>query len=198
MALTRKLLKGMGLTDEQIDSVIDAHTETVDALKAQVAQYKADADKLAEVQKQMDEGKDWKAEHDKLKKQLDDFKAEVASKETLTAKQAAYRALLAAEHIPEKYHDRIVKMTDFSEVELDGEKIKDEAAVRKGIKNEWSEFVGIDETRGANVETPPRNVGGAKLTKDQIMAIKDTAERQKAIADNPEAFGLNFNNGSDR
>ena len=36
MALTRKLLKGMGLTDEQVDTIIEAHTDTVDGLKEQV------------------------------------------------------------------------------------------------------------------------------------------------------------------
>lgn len=34
MALTRKLLKGMGLTEEQMDTIIEAHTDTVDGLKA--------------------------------------------------------------------------------------------------------------------------------------------------------------------
>ena len=43
MALTRKLLKGMGLTDEQVDTIIEAHTDTVDGLKADVSKYKADA-----------------------------------------------------------------------------------------------------------------------------------------------------------
>ena len=32
MALTRKLLKGMGLTDEQVDTIIEAHADTVDGL----------------------------------------------------------------------------------------------------------------------------------------------------------------------
>ena len=33
MALSRKSLKAMGLTDEQVDSIIEMHTETVDGLK---------------------------------------------------------------------------------------------------------------------------------------------------------------------
>ena len=33
MAVTRKFLKGMGLTDEQVDTIIEAHSETVDGLK---------------------------------------------------------------------------------------------------------------------------------------------------------------------
>ena len=42
MALTRKLLKGMGLTDEQVDTIIEAHTDTVDGLKADVSKYEGD------------------------------------------------------------------------------------------------------------------------------------------------------------
>lgn len=33
MSITRKLLKGMGLTEEQVETIIEAHTETVTALK---------------------------------------------------------------------------------------------------------------------------------------------------------------------
>lgn len=50
MALTRRMLKAMGISDEQVDEIIAAHTETVDALKEQRDAYKADAEKLADVQ----------------------------------------------------------------------------------------------------------------------------------------------------
>lgn len=190
MALTRKLLKGMGLTEEQIDSVIDAHTETVDGLKEQIKTYKADADTLKDVQKELDDlknGKDWKAEYDKLDKSFKDYKAEVAGKETLEAKQAAYRKLLTAENIPVKFHDRIIKMTDFDAVEMDGDAIKDEAQQRGNIKSEWGEYVSTTETKGDKPDNPP--AGTNKMTKAEIMAIKDTAERQKAIAENLSLFG---------
>ena len=55
MALTRKLLKGMGLTDEQVDTIIEAHTDTVDGLKADVSKYKSDAEKLAGVEKALND-----------------------------------------------------------------------------------------------------------------------------------------------
>lgn len=192
MALTRKLLKGMGLTDEQIDSVIDAHTETVEALKTQITEYKADAEKLKDVQKQLDENGNWKAKHDTLKKAFDEYKAEVTGKETLAMKQKAYRALLSAENIPEKYHDRIVKMTDFDGMELDGEKLKDETAARKGIKDGWGEFVATNETHGARVETPPSNqpktLTRADIYKkdDHGRYVMNTEERQKALTEHPE------------
>lgn len=190
MALTRKLLKGMGLTEEQIDSVIDAHTETVDGLKEQIKTYKADADTLKDVQKELDDlknGKDWKAEYDKLDKSFKDYKAEIAGKEALEAKQAAYRKLLTAENIPVKFHDRIIKMTDFDAVEMDGDAIKDEAQQRGNIKTEWGEYVSTTETKGDKPDNPP--AGTNKMTKAEIMAIRDTAERQKAIAENLSLFG---------
>ena len=55
MAFTRKMLKAMGIEDEKIDQIIDAHSETVDALKADRDAYKEDAAKLAAVQKELDE-----------------------------------------------------------------------------------------------------------------------------------------------
>lgn len=55
MSITRKFLKAMGITDEQVESIIDAHTETTDALKLDVEKYKADVATLATVQKDLDE-----------------------------------------------------------------------------------------------------------------------------------------------
>ena len=55
MAFTRTFLKALGLTEEQVDSVVEAHTETVDGLKSQMAGYKADAEKLEGVQKELDD-----------------------------------------------------------------------------------------------------------------------------------------------
>lgn len=36
MALTRKMLKAMGIEDEKIDQIIDEHAESVNALKAKL------------------------------------------------------------------------------------------------------------------------------------------------------------------
>ncbi len=66
MALTRKSLKAMGLTDEQIDSVIEMHAETVEALKEQRDTYKADAEKLTEVQAELDAMKNVKTHRGRI------------------------------------------------------------------------------------------------------------------------------------
>ena len=54
MSLTRKFLKAMGIEDEKVDQIIEAHSETVDALKEERDGYKADAEKLPEVQRRLE------------------------------------------------------------------------------------------------------------------------------------------------
>ena len=80
MSLTRKMLKAMGIEEEKIDQIIEAHSETVDSLKADRDTYKEDAEKLKTVQKELDDlkakGDDgWKEKHDKLKGASDHIKA---------------------------------------------------------------------------------------------------------------------------
>ena len=43
MALTRKMLKAMGIEDEKIDQIIEAHTETTDPLTRERDVYSLDA-----------------------------------------------------------------------------------------------------------------------------------------------------------
>lgn len=175
MALTRKLLKAMGIEDEKIQEIIDAHVETVEALKAERDANKNAAEELATVQKDLETAKKQlaekdtdgsQAEYDKLKKEYDDYKAEVAAKETNAAKAAAYRALLAETGLKgDKLLDTIMKGVDLSKVELDGEKIKGAEELTKSIKTDWADYIGTVTDQGANVATPPANTGGADLSK---------------------------------
>ena len=194
MALTRKLLKGMGLTEEQMDTIIEAHTDTVDGLKTDLARYKADAEKLPGVQAELEnlkaKGDDgWKDKHDKIKKEFDDYKKEQMQKETKSAKESAYRELLKSAGISEKRLDSVLKVTDLSAVELleDG-KIKNADDLKKSIKEEWADFVVTTKQKGADTKDPPANNGGA-MSRDDIFKIRDASERQAAIAANLNLFG---------
>ena len=110
MALTRKYLKAMGIEDEKIDQIIDAHTETVDGLKADIAKYKGEAEKLPAVQKELDDlkaaGDDgWKEKHDTVKKEFDEYKADIAAKETKGAKEKAARAYFESKNIKDAIYN---------------------------------------------------------------------------------------------
>ena len=193
MALTRKLLKGMGLTEEQMDTIIEAHTDTVDGLKSDIAKYKASADKLPGVQAELDslkaKGDDgWKEKHDQVKKEFDDYKKAQTEKEAKAAKENAYRDLLKSAGINEKRIDAVLKVTDLSKVDMEDGKIKGADELSKSIKEEWADFIVTTKQKGADTKEPPANNGGT-LSKKEIMGIKDPTERQAAIAANLELFG---------
>lgn len=199
MSLTRKMLKAMGIEEEKIDQIIEAHSETVDSLKADRDSYKEDAEKLKDVQKELDDlkakGDDgWKEKHDRLKVEFDQYKNDVQAKETKAAKEAAYRAILKDANLSEKGIEKAIKYAEWDKIELDENgKLKGANDHIKAVREEWAEYVTTTTTTGAKTSTPPANTGGAKLTKAEIYAKDEhgryklsTAERQKALAENPE------------
>ena len=200
MALTRKMLKAMGIEEEKIDQIIEAHSETVDSLKADRDNYKKDADQLKSVRDELDElkakGDDgWKDKHDKLKGEFDTYKKDVEAKETHSKKEAAYRTILKDAGLSEKGIKKAVKYAEWDKIELEADgKLKGASDHIKSVKEEWAEYVTTTTTTGAKTSTPPANNGGKTgKTKEEIMAIRDPAVRQAEIAKNPEAFGLKFN-----
>ena len=195
MALTRKMLKGMGLTEDQIDTIIEAHTDTVNALKDERDKYKEDAEKLDGVQKELldlkNKGDDgFEKKYNDLKKEYDDYKAEQDAKATKAAVESAYKAMLKEAGISEKRIASVLRVTDLSEVKLDKDgKLKDKDKLVDDVKAEWADFIETSGTKGADTATPPKNNGG-KMTKDDILKIKDASERQQAMAENHELFGF--------
>ena len=74
MALSKALLKGMGLTEEQITAIIDGHMDSVKALQDEVKDAKQ---KTEDVQKELDTLREqgdggWK---EKYEKEHSDFEA---------------------------------------------------------------------------------------------------------------------------
>ena len=59
---TRNFLKALGLTDDQVNAIVEEHTSVTDALKkqrddakAEAEKFKADAEKLPDIQKEQAE-----------------------------------------------------------------------------------------------------------------------------------------------
>lgn len=163
MALTRKMLKAMGIEEEKIDQIIEAHTETVEGLKDKAEQYKADAEKLPGVQRELDDLKAASGDDGYKKKYEDEhaafekFKGEQTAKETKAAKTTAYRELLKNAGISEKRIDAILKVSDIDALELADGKVKDAEKHIETIKTEWADFVVTTQTQGAPTANPPAN-----------------------------------------
>ena len=194
MALTRKMLKGMGLTEEQIDTIIEGHDETVTALKEErddwkekagkAEGYKSERDKLQQQVDDAKNGTDWKAEYDKLK-------ADTEAKETLTKVKRAYRTLLKDGSIDPDVIDSIMEATKFDGMKLDKDgNLHDADKLTEGIKSRWGKFVVTESAKPTPTPTPPAGSPG-KLTRADVYAKDDKGrykmsaeERQKALIDN--------------
>jgi hypothetical protein len=178
MALTRKLLTAMGIDGDKIDEIINAHSETVEALKAErdnarreAANNRADTEKLQEVQTELDELKnaqgnnvfetrynELKTEKEALQQEFDQYKADIAAGEEKRAKESVYRDLLRSVNISDKRIDKIIKVSDIDSIELNKDgKLKDEESLKKSIEEEWGDFIVKQRQEGADTPTPPSN-----------------------------------------
>lgn len=198
MALTRKLLKGMGLTDEQVDTIIEAHTDTVDGLKADISRYKADAEKLPDVQKQLDDlkaaGDDgYKEKYEKEHSAFETYKADITAKEAKAAKEKAVRAYFEGKNITGANLELAMRGCgeEMAAIELDGDKIKDTKSLDALVAGTYKGLVSTSRTKGTDTSNPPGNTGAGTMTKEKIMGIKDRAERRAQIAAHMDLFQPN-------
>jgi len=202
MALTRKMLKGMGLTEEQADTIIEAHAETVDGLKDKLKTAEDKANKLDGVEKELN---DLKAQGDggykeKYEKERDDFKAykaDVERKASHATKEAAVKAYLESKNITGA-NLKIAMLAVAGKIdgmELDGEKLKSTNALDELVKDggDLAGLVVKTSTKGADTANPPANNGGKAMTRADLYKkdehgryIMSAQERQKALAENPD------------
>jgi molecular chaperone GrpE (heat shock protein) len=195
MALTRKFLTALGIEADKVDEIINAHAETVDALKAERDTYKdkaekfdAEQDKVTKLEKQVkdleDSNKDsYKVKYEAIKEEFADYKKGIESEKSKAEKTNAFKALLKEIGISEKRIDSVTKISDIDGIKLDKDgKIEGVDELKKSLSEEWSDFIEKTGTQGASTATPPAggNGGGAVKTKEEILKIKDTSERQAA------------------
>ena len=186
MALTRKFLEGMGIEDKQVESIIEAHSETVNGLKADRDKYKEQAAKVPDLQKQLEEAQaasngedEWEQKYNKEHQAFEDFKAQVATEKADAEKAQAYRGMLMAAGIDPKRIDAIMRVTDLSEVEMEDGKLKEAGKLEEAAKHEWADFVIKTITKGSNPATPPENKGNVPEGADPevVKRIKERHER---------------------
>ena len=178
MALTRKSLKAMGLTDEQVDSIIEMHSETVDGLKEQVKTYKADAEKLPNVQKELDDLKSagdggFKEKFEKEHSDFENFKKTIQEKETKAAKESAAKAFFESKGITGNSLEIAMRgsSAEIAALDLDGEKIKDSSALDALVNGTFKALVSTTTTKGANIPNPPVTTPNKAYSADDIRKM---------------------------
>ena len=137
----------------------------------------------------------YQEKYEKEHKAFEDFKANVTAKESKAAKEKAVRAYFESKNITGANLDLAMRGCgeEMAALEMDGEKIKDTKILDALVDGTYKGLVSTTQTHGANPANPPANTGGANLTKADIYKKDDkgryvmsTAERQKALAENPD------------
>lgn len=155
-------------TNEDVDKLINR----------KFAEWQAKKDKeINEAQKLAEMNEQQKAEYklDKLQKELDEYK----NRETLSEMAKTARSILSEQNI--NIPDELVSVLVTTDADTTSENVK---AFAKAFQSAVSQAV---DSKISHRE--PRTGGSKTVTKNDIMAIKDTAARQKAIAENIELFG---------
>ena len=142
-----------------------------------------DGKSLEEITRERD---DWKEKFEKAEKEYNS-KLEAREKEELLKEafaeleftsESAKRAIMA--QISEKVSVKNGKLIGFNDLLEDAKKNDSAAFVDKETKE-------LEEKK-AKFTTKQKTTSGEGLTKDQIMAMKDPSERQKAIKEHIELF----------
>lgn len=171
MALTNRMLKTMGIEEEQRDQIMEAHQDTLREIREERDQLRDQAAKVPDLQRQLQEaqeaakaadGDEWRKKFEAEHRALEDYRQKVEAKEQERSKAKAYRDMLVNKaKVDPKRVDRIMRLIDLSKVELgeDGA-VKDADEAAKAAAEEWADFVVTKRTEGSDPENPPADRGG--------------------------------------
>lgn len=181
MALTRKMLKAMGIEDEKIEQIIEEHTESTDALKQQRDEYKAKAEAKPATDpkpKDPEPTDEYKAKYDAEKKAFEEYKAGIEAEKSEADKRAKYRELIKEAGVDAKRIDAVLKISDLSGVTVKDGAIEGADKLVEGIKADFKEFIPVITTKGANVAKPPAGDGGTAAPKNLRDALRERYEQK--------------------
>lgn len=134
----------------------------------------------------------WKTKFEASEQAMKDYKAEVAGKETLAAKKAAYRKLLDAEKINSADADLIIAATKFDDLALgDDGKLADADNLTESIKTNYARYIPTTHSKGDNPATPPHNGGDNGANPRAAEIARQFHERRYGAA--PAKDGANNN-----
>jgi hypothetical protein len=180
MALTRKLLKSLGLEEAAIDTIIDAHTETTDALKKQRDDAIAEAGTVEAITKERDQLKQQVetltkqgGDAAKVQADFDAYKQQVEGEKLNAATDAALYDLAKKAGIQrESFLKLAVKNFNRDAIKRgDGNSISNGDELVEAFKAEFPDFLA---TEPSPTPIPPNNPppGPVKTyTKEQIKGM---------------------------
>lgn len=184
MALTRKLLRSMGIEDEKVEQIIGEHIETVNALKDERDELKDAAGRLEKAEAELEglkaeQADGFKEKFEKEHADFEAFKADTAKAAADREKKSLYRKLLTGAGVDPKRIDAVMRVADLSDIVVEDGAIKDADEVTEKVKGEWSDFIPATNRKPADVDTPPAGGGdGAAEPKSLGDALRQRYTKQ--------------------
>ena len=165
MALTRKALRDMGLTAQQVDEIIAAHMDSIDAVKS------AAATEAAELRSQLEALRSSSQEEQRaLQAAFDDFRTQTTRKE----KHALLLdALLAAGAHPAAA-PLLASTAPLDAMALENGALSGAEEAISSLKNQWAGLFAQETTQPLPALNPPGRAHAILTKKDlESMSIED-------------------------
>lgn len=193
--LTRKFLRALGVEDDKIDEIVNAHQYTLEEIRAERDGLKESSGKLAKAQAEvtrLTEALEKAGKHGgdaaKVQADFDAYKQQVEAEKANAAKSAAMRKVLKDSGVQrEEFLELLMGKVDLSAVEMDGETVKNAQTLVDPLKASYAGCFAALSDEGTKPQNPPSG-GGARMTKEQIAKIENRDERRAAIAANLDLY----------
>lgn len=170
MSFTREYLESLDIEKEKIESIITAYSES-------------EAEKTAEFRQKLDS----------KEKEIEEIKSGFAKKEADAHRRAVLLENLKKSGYSDASANLIVNRSDFAErleIAENGTPVNLDAVISEiQADADFSGFTPKIEDFVHKPSAPPANANSG-WTKEKIMSVRNTAERQALIAKNPRIFGL--------
>lgn len=188
--MNREFLRNLGLEDEQVNAVMSRHGSTIGEKEDEIANLTREKDKLDR-------------QYQKLKADNGDseLKQQVETLETEKTKLEEQITAQAKQHKLETYvgglgvKDQAYILDKLADVELEDDEFVDIDERVEELKELHPLLFESEEPEQTEPPTPRPwgqrgngTVGSGNWTKEKIMAVENTAERQRLIAENRDLF----------
>ena len=162
MSLTRKLLRELNLEDAQIERIILAHMETVDALRQE-------RDALRTQVTDLSPHRDAAA---RIQADFDAYRAQVDADRLASARQASLRAALLTAGANPQTVDLLAAATPLPEDAFDGGELRDPAAALAPIRARYGALFAQPVALPTPRLSPPGDAA-APLSRDDIARMSE-------------------------
>lgn len=185
MGLSRRFLKELLADyddrDELIDSIIDAHAETVGGLKNEIAKYTDDAEEYHRVAQEVERLREsgvsdgeWKGKYLAVHQEFEAAKAAAKQAEAKSERASLFRSLLLEEGVHPSFVNAVVRGGGelMNAMDISNGGVANEGYLRNAIRSEFADFI----------------TGDHRPTREKISSITDRSERLEAMQKNMELF----------